>query len=72
VTLQGVASSGATVAYASANGSPVSTTADATGNYKITVPLAAGANTFTVTSTDSFGQTISGTIAAITYKPLST
>lgn len=71
VSLQGVASSGATVAYASANGSPVTAIADAAGNYKITVPLVKGANNFTVTSTDSFGQTISGTIAAITYKPLS-
>ena len=74
VTLQGVASSGATVAYVAVGGSsaPVSTTADTTGNYKITVPLLQGKNTFMVTSNDSFGQTISGTIAAITYKPLST
>jgi hypothetical protein len=74
VSLQGVASAGATIAYAAVGGSssPISTTVDGTGNYRITVPLVQGANTFMVTSTDSFGQTISGTIAAITYRPVST
>ena len=31
------------------------------------IPLAAGANTFNVSTQDSFGQSINGTIAPVTY-----
>ena len=41
------------------------TTADATGNYSITVPLANGTNTFRVMSQDGFGQVIQGTISPV-------
>lgn len=71
VKLSGVASAGATVVYTElANRIPeVSTVADETGKYQISIKLAEGTNQFQVKSTDSFGQTIQGTIAAITYKP---
>jgi hypothetical protein len=61
---------GATVKYTdtSPSMSPVTTTADANGNYSITVPLSLGSNTFQVTTHDSFGQTITGTIAPVTYQ----
>jgi hypothetical protein len=71
VTLTGVASTGATITYREIDAKTPnsSATADATGKYSITIPLAEGTNTFHVTSADSFGQTIAGTIAPITYKP---
>lgn len=74
VTLTGVASTGAQITYTEVNGKTpnVTATADTTGRYTITVPLATGSNTFRVTSSDSFGQSISGTIAPITYKPPTT
>jgi hypothetical protein len=64
----GTASPGATITYSEANGAVPSTTttADSTGNYSIIVPLALGSNVFTVTSTDAFGQTISGTLTPVT------
>jgi hypothetical protein len=60
---------GASVTYAEVNNKvkPVSTTADAKGHYSITVPLAAGPNTFKVTTMDAFGQSISGTLAPVNY-----
>ena len=65
----GTATPGATITYTeTANKVPATTTtADATGNYSIIVPLATGTNTFKVVSTDAFGQTISGTLAPVTY-----
>lgn len=45
----------------------VTTTADAAGNYSLELMLAPGSNTFLVTSTDPFGQTISGQIAPVTF-----
>ncbi len=72
VQLKGVASAGAEVAYTPVGSTTPSgsTTADGTGNYLVTLPLQPGSNTFKVASTDSFGQTITGSIAAITYQPL--
>lgn len=71
VTLTGVASTGATITYREIDAKTpnTSTSADSTGKYSITIPLAEGTNTFHVSSADSFGQTIAGTIAPITYKP---
>jgi hypothetical protein len=64
----GTATPGATITYSEANNAvpSTSTTADASGNYSITVPLALGSNVFTVTSIDSFGQNISGTLTPVT------
>jgi hypothetical protein len=47
---------------------PVSTQADATGNYTVTASLADGSNLFRVNATDAFGQTISGLLAPVTYQ----
>jgi hypothetical protein len=50
------------------NNSPGATgSADASGNYSIMVPLGNGSNTFKVTSTDAFGQSISGQISPVTW-----
>ncbi len=69
----GQASPGATITYTEKDGKTpgVTTTAIADGRYQLTLTLAEGSNTFVVTSTDRFGQVISGTIAPVTYtKPL--
>lgn len=70
VTFQGVATPGSVVTYSNVEGSgtPASTTADATGNYTLSVPLLDGANVFGVKATDKFGQTISGTLSPVTYQ----
>ena len=50
------------------NNSPgATTTADASGNYSIMVPLGNGSNTFKVSTADAFGQSISGDISPVTY-----
>lgn len=46
--------------------SSYTTKADTRGAYSIDVPLVAGSNTFKVTSTDSFQQTISGQLYPVT------
>lgn len=70
-TFTGQASGGTTITYAPVGTSqaPVSTKADSMGNYSIVVPLVEGSNVFHVTSTDAFGQTISGIISPVTYTP---
>lgn len=62
---------GATIQFAeiSQKVQPVSTQIDATGHYSLMVPLGAGGNTFHVTSSDGFGQVISGQISPVTYVP---
>ena len=45
----------------------IKATADSSGNYKITTPLALGTNTFQVSAADAFGQTIQGSIQPVTY-----
>jgi hypothetical protein len=69
IGFNGTASPGSTVSYTEISGRVpvVATTADATGNYTITTPLGAGANTFRVSSNDSFGQSIAGNISPVTY-----
>ena len=56
-TFTGTASPGATVTYTDSiptNGGPTPQVADSMGNYTINPPLALGANTFTVTTSDNF------------------
>ena len=69
VTLDGTGSPNAKLTFVQTAGQvpTVTTTADASGKFSAQVALADGSNTFTVTATDSFGQTISGNIAPITY-----
>ena len=60
----------ATVTFIDENGgSTTTTTADSTGAYSIMVPLVTGSNTFTVSTVDAFGQTISGSITPVVYSP---
>lgn len=65
----GTLTPGASVKFEDANQRvpSVSTTADDKGNYALTVKLAEGQNTFKVTTVDAFGQTITGTLAPVTY-----
>jgi hypothetical protein len=65
----GTATPGASITFAEVNSRVpnTTTTADSTGNYSITVPLASGLNTFKVTVTDAFGQVITGTLTPVTY-----
>jgi len=69
VNFTGTATPGATVTFTEINNnSPgASTTANASGNYSIMVPLGNGSNTFNVATMDAFGQSITGQIAAVTY-----
>ena len=71
VHFTGQVSAGATLTYSEVSGKTptVTTTAGADGNYSLLIPLATGVNTFHVSSTDAFGQTISGQIASVTYNP---
>lgn len=70
VVITGTATPGANITYA-ATGLPTQTvTADATtGTYSVPLQLNVGSNTYNVVATDAFKQTITGTIAAITYTP---
>jgi len=69
VNFTGTVTPGAAVTFTEINkNSPgATTTANASGNYSIMVPLGSGSNTFDVTTKDAFGQSISGQIAAVTY-----
>jgi hypothetical protein len=69
VHFTGTATPNAAVTFTEANkNSPgATTTSDSTGNYSIMVPLGDGSNTFTVTTKDGFGQSISGAISPVTY-----
>lgn len=69
VHFTGAMTPGGAITYAdvAAKVKPVTATADASGNYSITVPLSEGANRFKVTTFDAFGQSISGTLAAVNY-----
>ena len=69
--ITGVASPGSTVVYAnlSVPSTPTRTSADASGNYSIVIPLKPGTNAFQVSTADAFGQTISGQISPIQYTP---
>ena len=71
IHMTGNASAGATITYQEVNGNAptVTTTADASNNYSLFLKLGQGSNTFKVTETDAFGQTITGTIDPIVYNP---
>ena len=71
VQFTGTTSPGATVKFTDMNTSlpAVTTTTDASGNYSITTLLVQGSNTFQVTTQRAFGQTITGTLAPVTYQP---
>jgi hypothetical protein len=73
VGFAGNATPGATITFLDqASGTTTTTTADSkTGNYTIEVPLITGSNTFTVTTKDAFGQSISGAISPVVYSPTS-
>jgi hypothetical protein len=60
---------GATLAFSDPSGKiqTVTATADAKGDYSVTVPLAPGQNTFKVSTKDAFGQNITGTLSPVTY-----
>jgi hypothetical protein len=61
-----------TITFVDANGGGVTTAqANSTGAYSIMVPLDSGSNTFTVTTSDGFGQSISGAISPVVYSPTS-
>ena len=70
VIFQGTATPGAVVTYTDTNNTaPItSTTADVNGNYTLHIPIAPGDNTFNVKAVDTFGQSISGLIAPVTFK----
>ena len=69
VIFQGKATPNAAITFTDTNNTaPVTTTtADANGDYALHIPLGLGANTFRVSATDGFGQTITGTISPVTY-----
>jgi Dockerin type I domain/Bacterial Ig-like domain len=69
VEFDGQATPGSTITYTDTdNTSPVTTTtANTLGQYSLHVPLGPGDNTFQVTATDGFGQSITGTIAPVSY-----
>ena len=73
VNFTGNATPGATVTFLDQQGgASTSTTADAkTGDYSINVPLVTGSNTFTVTTMDAFGQSITGAITPVVFSPTS-
>jgi Dockerin type I domain len=73
VHFAGKTTPGATVTFADQanNNATTTTTADSTGAYSIMVPLVPGSNTFTVTTKDAFGQSISGAISPVVYSPTS-
>jgi hypothetical protein len=53
-------------------GGSTTATANSTGAYSILVPLVSGSNTFSVTTHDAFGQSISGAISPVVYSPPTT
>jgi hypothetical protein len=70
VHFAGLVTPGATVTFLDQSGGGTSmVTADSTGAYSIIVPLVTGSNTFTVTTQDGFGQSISGAISPVVYSP---
>lgn len=70
VAFTGNATPNATISFVDqTGGSTTTTTASSTGSYTIEVPLVTGSNTFSVTTMDGFGQSISGAITPVVYSP---
>jgi len=70
VHFAGQATPGASVTFTDQQGgASVSTTVAANGTYSIMVPLVKGSNTFTVMTSDGFGQSIAGAISPVVYSP---
>jgi hypothetical protein len=71
VVFNGTTTPGATVTYTEVNkkSTPVTTVADSSGKYTINVGLGSGDNTFVVSQSDAFGQSITGQIAPVKYDP---
>jgi hypothetical protein len=70
VGFSGTTTPNATVTFLDQSGGTTSSiTTDSTGAYTILVPLVSGSNTFTVTTSDGFGQSISGAISPVVYSP---
>jgi hypothetical protein len=70
VHFAGQATPGASVTFHDQSGGANTTTSVASnGTYSILVPLVSGSNTFTVTTSDGFGQSISGAISPVVYSP---
>ncbi len=73
VHFAGTTTPNATVTFLDqASDTSTAATADSTGAYSILVPLVSGSNTFTVTTQDAFGQSISGAISPVVYSPTTT
>jgi hypothetical protein len=70
VHFAGTTTPNATVSFLDQSGGGTTTaTAGSTGAYSIMVPLVSGSNTFTVTTHDGFGQSITGAITPVVYSP---
>jgi hypothetical protein len=70
VHFAGTTTPGASIKFLDqASGTTTTATTDSTGAYSIMVPLVTGSNTFTVTTSDGFGQSISGSISPVVYSP---
>lgn len=70
VNYQGATTPGATVTFVDQQGGASTVvTAGSNGQYSIAVPLQVGSNTFNVTTSDGFGQSITGTISPVIYSP---
>jgi len=71
VRFTGQASAGATISFSEQRGAvpDATTVVDANGNYELTVDVAPGMNVYQVTSTDRFGQTISGQLSPV-FRPV--
>jgi hypothetical protein len=62
----------ATVTFLNTTSNSTTTvTAGSNGDYSILVPLVPGSNSFTVTTQDGFGQSITGAITPVAYDPSS-
>ncbi len=70
VTVTGSATPGASITYSAPNLPTQTVIADpTTGAYTVPLALNVGSNTYSVVTTDAFKQTITGSIAPITYTP---
>jgi hypothetical protein len=70
VHFAGQATPGASIKFVDqSGGSTTTSTVKPDGTYSVLVPLVQGSNTFTVTTNDGFGQSISGAISPVVYSP---